>query len=631
MRRIAKEQRAGALVIAAFAAALALTAALQFHWAGQLSEAQRSTMETALANSVRQFEREFTRELSHLLSVFRPDPVAAAAGEWERYLERYDEWYRDSDYAPLVARVLLYLTPQGGAPRLYELQPAEWRLAAADGEESRRPIERHIADWIERYDSGRQRDGPIFPWTFFLQEKILVRPLNAIAGPDRGMRDPDRIERVGFLLLEIDSVYLAERMIPEMAAHYFSGPNGEELYQIAVVEEDGAGFLYRSHDSIDEAWLTEPDLRAPLLAARPGDARRGEGDRPRGGRGARGFLNMPGGFPPQREREEKSDARRARGGPGGGGGGRPAMFLGRSVVFFAGNGRNSRWTLAAKHMAGSLDAAVQLQWRRDLAVGSGVLLLLGAAMAMVVISSRRSRRLADMQMEFVAGVSHELRTPLTVIRAAGDNLASGMIGSGAQAREYGRLICDQGRRLSEMVEQTLRFAALRSGKSKFKIEPVDVGQVIAQTLAEARPAIDKAGLELRQAVERGLPQVRADRQALRHSLENLVGNAVKYGAAGCWLEVEAVNVGVNGSREVQIRVRDRGIGIPPQEIKNIFQAFYRGAAASEAQTEGSGLGLKLARDMTRGMGGDLTVESEPGRGSTFTIHLPLAEPAESRR
>ncbi len=613
MPRIEKEQRAGALVIAAFAAAFVLTAALQFHWTGQLSEAHRSTMETALANSVRQFEHEFIRELSHLLSVFRPDPVAAAEGEWERYLERYDEWYRSSDYAPLVARVLLYLTPAGGAPSLHELQPAEWRLAAADWKENHRPIERHIESWNARYERGRSRDGRIFSWTFFLQEKIFVLPLRPIAG--RG-----RLPHAGFLLIEIDPVYLAERMIPEMAAHYFSGPDGEEIYQIAVVEQGGAGFLYRSHDSIDEEWLTASDLRAPLLAAS-----RGEGDPLRGGRGFRNTLE---GFPPQREREEESAARRGRGGLGGG---RTAMFMGRSTVFLAGNGWNNRWIVAAKHLAGSLDAAVQLQRSRDLAVSSGVLLLLGAAMATVVISSRRSKRLADMQMEFVAGVSHELRTPLTVIRSAGDNLAAGVVDSEAQVMKYGNLIRDQGRRLSEMVEQTLRFAALRSGKSKFKIESVDAAKVIDETLEEARPAIDKAGLELRQVVERGLPQVRADRKALRHSLENLIGNAVKYGAAGCWLEVEATDVGVNGSREVQIRVRDRGIGIPPQEMKNIFEAFYRGAAASEAQVEGSGLGLKLARDMTRGMGGDLTVESEPGRGSAFTVHLQLAEPAGSRQ
>lgn len=605
MRRIVKEQRAGAIVIAATAAAFALTAALQFHWTGQLSEAQRTSMEAALANSVRQFERDFNRELAYLLSVFRPAPLAAANGEWDRYLERYDEWRHSSDYAPLVSRVLLYLTPAGGAPSLHELQPAEWRIDAADWEESHRPIERRLTQWADLYPRGRTRDIRMFMWGFFVQERVFVRQMYSVA---------EDAETSGFLLIEIDAAYLAERILSEIAARYFSGPDGEELYRIAIVEENGVGFLYRSHDSIDEAWLRDPDFRKTLFAARLGYP-------PRGGRGLSDLLNA--GLPPPRGREGESAPRPRR--QGGFIGGRAAMFLGRAVVFYAGSGRDSRLVVSAKHMAGSLDAAVQLQWRRNLAVGAGFLLLLGAAIAMTVVSARRSRRLADMQMEFVAGVSHELRTPLTVIRAAGDNLATGVVGSGKQAAEYGRLICDQGRRLSEMVERTLSFAALRSNKIKFKIESVDVAQVIAEALAEARPVIDKAGFDLRQAVERGLPRARADRQALRQSLENLVGNAIKYGAEGRWLEVEAARAGVNGAREVQIRVRDRGAGIPPQEMESIFEAFYRGSAASEAQVEGSGLGLKLARDMTRGMGGDLTVESKPGRGSTFTIHLPLAE------
>ena len=119
--------------------------------------------------------------------------------------------------------------------------------------------------------------------------------------------------------------------------------------------------------------------------------------------------------------------------------------------------------------------------------------------------------------------------------------------------------------------------------------------------------------------------MRAERTALRQSLENLVNNAVKYGAGGRWLKIETAGVRVIGSREVQSRVHDHGRGIAPNETKSIFEAFYRGAAATEAQIQGSGLGLKLARDMALGMGGDLTVESEPGQGSIFTIHLPLAE------
>lgn len=644
MPRLVTEQRTRVAVIAVFLVTLASLAVLQFRWTGQLSEAQRATIETALANSVHQFEQEFNRELAHLLNVFRPDPAAAANGEWERYLERYEEWYQSSAHAPLISRVLLYLTPPNESGRLYELQLDEWQLASATWHANQEPIERHVAGWAERSERGRPRDPRMYAWTFFSKEKAFVLPLNYFENRQRDSPAADAIATAGFIVIELDAEFLAERMMPQMVARYFSGPDGEPLYQVAVIEEGAAGFLYRSDQSIDDEWLANPDLRAPLLAMRrdgqrPGDPNFAPGAGPnrtdfrgRGGRGRNGFPGFAGGPPfgadprPRGGSGQPGDNARRRAGAGpGGGGGRPPIFFGRSVVFLAEGEESSQWVVAAKHIAGSLDAAVQLQRRRDLGVGFGVLLLLGGAMAMVLISSQRAKRLADMQMEFVAGVSHELRTPLAVICSAGDNLADGVVSSGQQVSEYGRLIRDQGRRLAEMVEQTLRFATLQSGKSTYKLESIDVAQVIVETLQEAGPLIDKAGFELQQAVEHDLPQVRADRIALRQSLENLVNNAVKYGADGRWLKIEAVGVRVNGSREVQIRVHDRGLGIAPSEAKSIFEAFYRGAAATEAQIQGSGLGLKLARDMALGMGGDLTVESEPGQGSIFTIHLPLAE------
>ncbi len=619
------------LVITGFLVTLALLAGLQFRWTGQLSESQRLTMESSLANSMRQFEREFNRELSFLLAVFRPDPVAAANGDWHRYLERYDEWYQSSDFAPLISRVLLYLTPTDGDQQVYELQLDEWKLAEIDWSDKHARLRDQIATWDARFEEGRVRDARMFSWTFFSGEKILALPLNFLNGNDRGARQFDAISRAGYLIVELDPAYLSQRMIPELVGRYFSGPDGEQLYKVAVLGDPGAEVLYRSHEADSHG---EPDLRASLLPARR--------------EGQRGGGGPPGIVPPWQEFRGRGgparDDRRPRGGPGeqgrrrgggpgglggpggpGGVGGRPDMFFGRSAVFFAAGDEGSDWVVTAKHIAGSLDAAVQLQRRRDLGVGLGILLLLAGAMALVLISSQRAKRLADMQMEFVAGVSHELRTPLAVICSAGDNLADGVVSSSDQVPEYGRLIRDQGRRLAEMVEQTLRFATLQSGKSTFKLESVDVAQLIAETLDQAGPAIEQAGFELQQVVERDLPPVRADRSALRQSLENLVNNAVKYGADRRWLKVEAADVRTNGSREVQIRVHDHGLGIMPKDAKNIFDAFYRGAAATEAQIEGSGLGLKLARDMALGMGGDLTLKSEPGQGSIFTIHLPLAE------
>ena len=123
-----------------------------------------------------------------------------------------------------------------------------------------------------------------------------------------------------------------------------------------------------------------------------------------------------------------------------------------------------KWRLLIKHPAGSLEAAVESVRRRNLLVSTSILGVLGASMMLMAASMRRSQRLARQQMEFVAAVSHELRTPLAVVRAAGDNLADGVMHDEAQVRKYGELVRSEGRRLTEMVEQILEFAGIHSGQ-----------------------------------------------------------------------------------------------------------------------------------------------------------------------
>ena len=132
------------------------------------------------------------------------------------------------------------------------------------------------------------------------------------------------------------------------------------------------------------------------------------------------------------------------------------------------------------HPSGSLEAAVSSQRRRNLAISSSVLGLLGASMGLLVLATRRAQRLAKQQMEFVAAVSHELRTPLAVIRSAAENLADGVVHDEARIRRYGELMRTEGRRLTEMVEQILEFAGIQSGQRGFALRPVGVGPLAAR-------------------------------------------------------------------------------------------------------------------------------------------------------
>ena len=286
---------------------------------------------------------------------------------------------------------------------------------------------------------------------------------------------------------------------------------------------------------------------------------------------------------------------------------------------------DGRWVLAVKHPEGSLDAVAETFRRRNLAVGLGILLVLGLTMGMILVSSGRAQRLAKLRMDFVAGVSHELKTPLAVIRSAADNLADGVVESPDKVREYGSLIRDHGRRLSTMIEQTLRFAASEADSVSYDMRPIAPAEAVEAALEAASAAIEEAGFTLEQTIDEDLPAVRADARALGQVLDNLISNALKYGGAAKWIGLQ-VSASSSGDRpQVHFAVEDHGLGIERPDLAHIFDPFYRGRVAQDAQIQGAGLGLSLARDTARAMGGSLTVTSAAGKGSGFTLTLPAAE------
>jgi signal transduction histidine kinase len=283
----------------------------------------------------------------------------------------------------------------------------------------------------------------------------------------------------------------------------------------------------------------------------------------------------------------------------------------------------SPWLLVARHRGGSLEQAVARVRRRNLAVGLGVLALLGATAGILATSAQRARHLARQQMEFVAGVTHELNTPLAAIRSAGQNLADGIVTDPPQVRRYGGLIEKEGGRLTALVAQVLDFAGIQSGSRAYAAEPLSVARLVGEVLADHRLALEQAGMAVERDVPEDLPEVRGDATALRLVLANLVANAVKFGASGGSLAVRAA-AGPAGS-PVTLRVEDRGPGIPREERERVFEPFYRGPAAERNATPGSGLGLSLVRHVVRAHGGRVHVEGREGGGAAVVLELPAVE------
>jgi signal transduction histidine kinase len=280
-----------------------------------------------------------------------------------------------------------------------------------------------------------------------------------------------------------------------------------------------------------------------------------------------------------------------------------------------------RWRVTVKHPAGSLEAFVGSTRRRNLLISTSILGVLGASMALLIVSTRRSQELARQQLEFVAAVSHELRTPLAVMRSAGENLADGVIHDEEQVRKYGELIRGEGRRLSDMVEQILEFAGIQSGQRGFVMRAVDIGALVDDVLAASRALIVDAGLRIDVDIPENLPRARADEPALRRAVQNLISNAIKYGASGGWIGIRARAV----DSTILLSVTDKGIGIPAAEQARIFDPFYRAAGVVSARIQGAGLGLSLVRRIVEGHEGQITVRSEAGHGSEFTITIPVAK------
>jgi signal transduction histidine kinase len=286
------------------------------------------------------------------------------------------------------------------------------------------------------------------------------------------------------------------------------------------------------------------------------------------------------------------------------------------------------WQLVAQHPAGSLDVAVAKWRRRNLLISFGLLAILAESMVLIFSLARRTERLARLQMEFVAGVSHELCTPLAVINSAAENLNDGVVEDAAGIRRYGGMIRDQGRRLERLVEQVLLFAAGRFGASTYELCPVQPAVAIEQSLAASEPLLREAGFTVEKQIEAGLPLVMADPAAITKCVENLLSNAVKYSNASHWVGVRARAAPEGPTHGVQIIVEDHGLGIAAADISHIFEPFYRVQGVRENQTRGVGLGLYLVKQMMEGMGGHVSVSSEPARGSSFVLHFASCAPAK---
>jgi signal transduction histidine kinase len=242
-------------------------------------------------------------------------------------------------------------------------------------------------------------------------------------------------------------------------------------------------------------------------------------------------------------------------------------------------------------------------------------------------ANERLKELDRLKDDFMSSVTHELRTPLTSIRLHTEMLemGRGRTDGDARARSLGtiRRECE---RLQRLIDQLLDFARIERGRMQFRLEYEEMGPLVGAIAEEFRTQAESEGFRYEVSIEAGLPELRVDAEAVRQMLLNLLSNAVKYSDSVRHIVVRAFR----RDAELGIQVEDHGIGLDPAEHRRIFDEFYRVDTRLSSQRGGVGLGLTLVRRLAAAHGGRVGVESERGRGSRFTVWLPLAQ-APARR
>jgi len=644
------------LLVAALLVLLPLLAVLQYCWLGEVSAADRERRQANLKTSAERFCADFDRELTAVY--LQMQTAAPRSGEAEEVLAtRYQNLLANAPRPKLIREIYRTRFNEQGSLLLAHfnqstniLENVEWPEnlnplrakfeAQHQAHESTQMVLRSVLGQAHEQIQTRIARGVVFQ----LSTNQIADDIPALIIPDAGPHLPTspifpdkRTSTIAVLNLE----YIKSGMIPELAQrHFFS--NGANEYNLAIVRRgEGKEVIFQTDASLSIKAFEQSDIKnalfkirpeevdrifisgvpspiaaplppSPLAPAKPGSVKIVKSESSRVAVSVvQSDINIK-----ESKQSKDSGAEQAT----------KVQIESAIPRQLIKRGDEGGWQLLVKHRAGSLDAAVASVRRRNLGISFGILLLLGASVGFIVLSSRRSQHLATQQMEFVAGVSHELRTPLAVICSAAENLADGvpgLIDNRDQIKRYGSLIRDEGRRLTGMVEQVLEFAGAQSGKKTYELRPTELNRVIEDALAACHLQLVEGEFELEKQLPANLPMIRADAPALSRAIQNLLNNAMKYSGDSRWISLKVEALKSERGGEIQIQVLDRGLGISPSELPHVFEPFYRGKEVVASQIHGNGLGLSLVKHIVEAHGGQSAVESKIGQGSVFTLRLPV--------
>jgi signal transduction histidine kinase len=270
----------------------------------------------------------------------------------------------------------------------------------------------------------------------------------------------------------------------------------------------------------------------------------------------------------------------------------------------------------------ALEATRSRQAAQRVGIVSMAVLLIGVGSMGSLWLIRRELGFARMQTDFAASVSHELRSPITHIRVQGEGLLYGLHDTEEEKTEAYLSIVRESERLSRLVDNVLDFAAIERGAKRYALRPGDIAESVIRAIESVSSAQEVQDKELDVDLPADLPTVYHDPDAVAQCVINLVSNAAKYSPPEGWIGVRGRMV----EGGVEITISDKGIGIAPHDLRQIFEPFYRSRDALARRRKGTGIGLTITHYIMKAHGGGVLVQSRPGQGSTFTLRFPLRPP-----
>ncbi len=616
--------------------ALVTLAVLQYNWLGSVSDAERQRLNDGIEASTENFISDFNEAFSEVYGAFRLQVTNSDNSDQEleiAFLENIAKWYSSEPQISIVDKVYL-IKDEGEDVTIFQAEPEAMIISKVKADSA-------LQIWLDNHShlDGKANSVPLSNFPNLGSPSYLKIPvqvldfvsLNRNEGAENFEVRLSINQLDDYVLIRLNDVAIKEQLIPEIASRYL-GESFQDQYQLAIVDEVDNQHYYSVGGEQDSPefskYLERVNFSSLMLLDAQTNPREMQGDSL-----VFSFFSSHSERIVTRERssyrevhndEERSEVN--------------IDFTDNSLfsdidstlrdtsitTAFVGNVSKSGWRLWLSFKAGSLDEFVTKTRNRNLIISFGILLILGVSGVMIIIFAQRSRELADQQMLFVAGVSHELRTPITVIRSAAENLSEGVIQSEERKQEYAQLMLSESKRLSEMVDQIMEFSGIQSGKKSYNFTNVPIDALVQQILEELTPIARQKHIEIQCSNVSKVPAVYADKDALFLAITNLLRNAIKFSKEGEKVIFRIDETSFKSGLGLRIQVQDFGIGIPEDEQKKIFQPFYRANYAVSQQFKGNGIGLNLVERVAKEHEGEIAVQSTPGKGSTFTLIIPLA-------